>query len=68
LQKTSRRGVISPEERLAVTLSFFASGTPYRRFAYSFRSSNQASSYIAADTCAVFYDVLMDKYLGHATC
>ncbi|KAH7693745.1 nuclease HARBI1-like protein [Aphelenchoides avenae] len=54
----------SPEERLAVTLSFLASGTPYRRLAYSFRISNQAISAIVAETCAVIYDVLKDKYLA----
>ncbi|KAH7699250.1 nuclease HARBI1-like protein [Aphelenchoides avenae] len=64
LQKNSRRAAISPEERLAVTFSFLASGTPYRRPAYSFRISPQTISVTVAETCAVIYDVLKDKYLA----
>lgn len=64
LQNKSILGAVAPEERLAITLSFLASGTPYRRLAYSFRISHQAISGIVAETCAVIYDVLKDNYFS----
>ncbi|KAH7702476.1 nuclease HARBI1-like protein [Aphelenchoides avenae] len=63
LGKSSIRTPVGPEQRLAITLAFLASGTPYRRMEYSFRVSHSTISVIVKETCKIIYDVLAPRYL-----
>ena len=43
--------VISPKERLALTITFLATGETYRSLSYQFRISTRAISYILKEVC-----------------
>ena len=43
--------VISPKERLALTITFLATGETYRSLSYQFRISTRAISYIIKEVC-----------------
>ena len=56
------RTTIQPDERLAVTLRFLATGESFHSLEYSFRISRQTISTIVTETCQALYEVLPDKY------
>ena len=43
--------VISPNERLALTITFLTTGETYRSLSYQFRISTRAISYIIKEVC-----------------
>ncbi len=67
LTKCSTRPAISPEERLAVTLRFLATGDTQQTISFSFRLGRSTVSYIIRETCAAIWDVLSPVYLAVPT-
>ena len=60
---TNCRVPVSPEERLALTLRFLASGESQQSLCYSFRLGKSTVSKIVAETCSAIYLCLKDTYL-----
>ena len=56
------RSSIKPDERLAVTLRFLATGESYHSLEYSFRISRQAISSIVRETCEAIYQTMAPEY------
>ena len=56
------RPSIKPDERLAVTLRYLATGETLHSLEYSFRISRQAISAIIIETCNALYSVLARDY------
>lgn len=61
--KTAQRKTISPDERLALTLRFLATGEMYRSLTYAWRLGLATISGVVAETRQVIYDVLAPTYL-----
>ncbi|PFX25095.1 putative nuclease HARBI1 [Stylophora pistillata] len=59
----SVRGTIQPDERLAVTLRYLATGETYHSLEYSFRISRQTISSIVSETSRALYKVFAPEYL-----
>ena len=55
--------VISPAERLTLTLCFLAAGKLFRSLSFQFRISQSAISYIVRELCQAFFKVLGEKYV-----
>lgn len=55
--------VISPAERLTLTLRFLATGETFRSLSFQFRISRSAISYIVREVCQAIFKVLGEKYL-----
>lgn len=60
------RTTIQPDERVAVTLRFLATGESYHSLEYSFRVSRQSISTIVTETCQALYEVLAGKYFRNS--
>lgn len=58
------RKAITPEERLALTLRFLATGNSQQSLSFSFRIGKATVSRIMAETCDTIYEVLKDAYLS----
>lgn len=58
---TNYREAISPQERLAVTLRFLATGDSYHSLMYLFRISKQSISKIVREVCTALISVLEDE-------
>lgn len=61
---TNMRKAITPEERLALTLRFLATGDSQQSLSFSFRIGKATLSRIIAETCDAIYEVLKDAYLS----
>ena len=57
------RTTIQPDERLAVTLRFLATGETFHSLEYSFRISRQTISSIVLETTRALYKVLAPEFL-----
>lgn len=62
------RASIKPDERLAVTLRFLATGESFHSLEYSFRISRQAISSIVQETCKALYKTLATEYFKTPNC
>lgn len=62
---TPIRNAISPQQRLAVTLRYFATGNSYTALYYDFRISVSSLALIIPETCLAIYDVLKEHHFGH---
>ena len=64
-KKTTRmRTPISPEEKLAVTLRFLATGESYESLMYQFRIHRTTIAAFIPEVCFKIYTLLKDKYLS----
>ena len=59
----SVRSTIKPDERLAVTLRYLATGESFHSLEYSFRISRQSISSIVYETSRALYQVLAPEFL-----
>ena len=57
------RKTITPEERLAVTLRFLATGNTYSDLAFTFRMHHSTISGIIPEVCRAIYQCLKSEYL-----
>ena len=57
------RKLISPHERLTVTLRFLATGRSYEDMKFSTAISPAALSIIIPETCHAIYELLRNEYL-----
>ena len=64
---TNFRKAISPEERLAVTLRFLASGESQQSLSFSYRIGRSTLSNILRETCDAIYTCLSGTYLSPPT-
>lgn len=55
--------VISPAERLTLTLRFLATGETFRSLSFQFRISRSTISYIVREVCQAIFKVLGEKHL-----
>ena len=62
-QVTGGHKVISPAERLTLTLRFLATGETYRSLSFQFRISKSAISYIVNEVCQAIEKNLGPEYL-----
>ena len=62
-EDTRFRRSISPEERLAVTLRFLATGDAQQSLSFSFRIGKSTLSKVISETCQMIYECLKDKFL-----
>ena len=62
-QDTHLRSAVSPQQRLAVTLRYLATGCSYTELYYNFRISVALISKIVPETCKAIYQVLKNEYL-----
>nr|XP_039263826.1 protein ANTAGONIST OF LIKE HETEROCHROMATIN PROTEIN 1-like [Styela clava] len=62
-QATAFRKPIPPEERIAVTLRFLATGDSYRTIANSYRLGISTVSNIVSETCSAIWDALRGDFL-----
>ncbi|KAG8230201.1 hypothetical protein J437_LFUL009881 [Ladona fulva] len=60
---TVMRKSILPEERLALTLRFLATGDSYHSLMYLFRIPKQTISKIVPECCQAIYEVFKDEYM-----
>ena len=60
---TVMRASIKPDERLAVTLRYLATGETFKSLEYSFRLSTTAISSIVLECCEAIYDIMGPSYL-----
>ena len=60
---TSMRVPITPEEKLAVTLRFLATGESLQSLMYQFRISDKTISKFIPEVSVAIYDVLREEYL-----
>ena len=57
------RQSIRPDERIAVTLRYLATGEIFKSLEYSFRISRTCISSIVVETCQAIFDILGPRYL-----
>ena len=62
-QQTNMRSPILPQQRLAVTLRYLATGCSYTELYYNFRISVSSISKIIPETCKAIYEVLQHDHL-----
>ena len=62
-QTTRIRNPLSPEEKLACTLRYLATGESYASLQYQFRISKSAISLFVPEVCATIYESLKDEYM-----
>ena len=62
-QTTRMRRPIRPEEKLAVTLRYLATGESFASLQYQFRISKSAISRFVPVVCMEIYNSLFDEYL-----
>ena len=67
LLKKSPRDPVSPEERLAITLRYLASGMEQKDVALSFRRGKSTVHNVLKETCKAIWKVLSDKYVKFPT-
>ncbi|XP_067212636.1 uncharacterized protein [Linepithema humile] len=67
LQKRSIRTPICPEQRLAITLRYLATGDQMLSVALAYRVGESTAHMIVKETCSVIADVLMPIYVKHPT-
>ena len=60
---TAMRASIKPEERLAVTLRYLATGESFKSLEFQFRISRTAISNIVVETCQAIFNVLSEEVL-----
>ena len=60
---TAMRGSIKPDERLAVTLRYLATGESFKSLEFQFRISRTAISNIVVETCQAIFNVLSRDFL-----
>ncbi|CAB4038159.1 Hypothetical predicted protein, partial [Paramuricea clavata] len=60
---TAMRASIKPEERLAVTLRYLATGESFKSLEFQFRISRTAISVIVVETCHAIFNVLSKEFL-----
>lgn len=63
LVKRSQRAPLSPEERLAITLRYLATGNSFRSLAFNFRVGVSTLHNVVADTTKAICSVLCPEYL-----
>lgn len=63
-QDTVMRPAIPPQQRLAVTLRYLASGCTFTELQYNFRISVSLLTNLIPETCQAIYDVLKEEYLS----
>ena len=61
---TTMRTAIPPQERLALTLRFLATGETFRSLEFFFRISRKAISYIVVEVVTAIYDNLAKEFLA----
>lgn len=66
-KETFLRPSIKPEERLAVTLRYLATGETFKSLEYSFRISRTLISSIIIECCEALYEILRPTYLKTPT-
>ena len=64
MKDTTMRTAISPQERLALTLRFLATGETFRSLEFFFRISRKAISYIVVQVVTAIYDNLAGEFLA----
>ena len=64
---TVMRQAIPPQQRLAVTLRYMATGCSYTELHYNFRISVSLLTQIIPETCEAIYNVLKDDHLSTPT-
>lgn len=57
------RESIRPDERIAVTLRYLATGETFESLEYSFRISRACISSIVEETCQSIFDILGQRYI-----
>jgi hypothetical protein len=57
------RASIKPEERLAVTRRYLATGESFKSLEFQFRISRTANSVKVVDTCHAIFNVLSKEFL-----
>lgn len=62
-QNTVMRESISPEERLAATLRFLATGRSYEDLKFSTLIAAQTLGRIIPETCQIIFETLKDEYM-----
>ena len=60
---TAMRASIKPDERLAVTLQYLATGETFKSLEYGFRLSRTAISSIVLECCEAIYDIMGPSYV-----
>lgn len=60
-QDTTMRSAISPQDRLALTLRFLATGDSYTSLQYTFRISKQSTSCIVPEVCGAIIEALKEN-------
>ena len=63
-KSTNMRQPISPEEKLAVTLRFLATGESYKSLMYQFRIHSSTISLFIPKVCEAIYQALEDEYFS----
>ena len=66
-EDTVMRLAITPEQRLAVTLRYLATGATFTDLYYNFRISVSSLTTIIPETCEAIYTVLKDSYIKTPT-
>ncbi|XP_011884125.1 PREDICTED: putative nuclease HARBI1 [Vollenhovia emeryi] len=67
LQKRSMRPSISPEQRLAITLRYLATGDQMLSTALAYRVGESTAHMIVKETCSIIANVLMPIYVKSPT-
>ncbi|CAK1603327.1 unnamed protein product [Parnassius mnemosyne] len=60
-QETIMRSAISPQDRVALTLRFLATGDSYTSLQYTFRISKQSMSCIVPEVCEAIIEALKEN-------
>ncbi|XP_018404639.1 PREDICTED: uncharacterized protein LOC108781195, partial [Cyphomyrmex costatus] len=67
LQKRSIRASICPEQRLAITLRYLATGDQMLSVALAYRVGESTAHIIVKETCSIIANVLIPIYMKHPT-
>ena len=64
-KKTTRfRLPISPEEKLAITLQFLATGETYKSLIYQYRVNEVSISRFVPEVCQVIIESFLEEYMS----